>query len=66
MDHADARTERHQPVAAPAPKPSAARSQDEELLELQRTAGNRAVTEALTTVQRHRLNPENIEELPSA
>lgn len=66
MDHADARTERHQPHAGPASKPKAARSQDEALLELQRTAGNRAVTEAITTVQRHRLNPENIDELPSA
>lgn len=65
MDHADARQERHQPLAAPAPKPPAAHSQDEALLELQRTAGNRAVTEALTSVQRHQLNPENIEELPS-
>jgi hypothetical protein len=63
MDHADARVERHQP-AAPVPKSLVQRSQDEELLDLQRTAGNRAVTEALTTVQRHRLNPENIEESP--
>ena len=63
MDHADARNEHHQPAAA-VPKPQVQRSQDDDLLELQRTAGNRAVTEAITTVQRHRLNPENIEESP--
>ncbi len=66
MDHADTRTERNHALAAPTPKPPAAHSQGEALLELQRTAGNRAVTEAITTVQRHRLNPENIEEPPSA
>lgn len=66
MDHADARARDNRPPAAPAPKPQVDRSPDAELLELQRTAGNRAVTEAITTVQRHRLNPENIEELPPA
>ena len=54
-------TPQHRRPSAPAD-----RSTDAELLELQRTAGNRAVTEAITTVQRHRLNPENIDELPPA
>ena len=49
--------------AAPTPKPPVDRGTDAELLELQRSAGNRAVTEAITSVQRHRLNPENIDEL---
>ena len=66
MDHADARAHGQRHPAAPTPRPQADRSGDAELLELQRTAGNRAVTEAITTVQRHRLNPENIDELPSA
>ena len=64
MDHVDGRIERHQQPAPPAPRPPVQRSQDAELLDLQRAAGNRAVTEAITTVQRHRLNPENIEEPP--
>ena len=64
MDHADGRVERQQGPASPGPKPQVERSPDAELLDLQRTAGNRAVTEAITTVQRHRLNPENVEEPP--
>ena len=50
--------------ASPVPKPPRAAQPGRRATRLQRTAGNRAVTEAITTVQRHRLNPENIEESP--
>jgi hypothetical protein len=64
MDHAETRVEHQLPKGSPTPKPDVGASPEQDLLELQRTAGNRAVTEAITTVQRHRLNPENIEESP--
>ncbi len=62
MDHAHAQEIRSRTNAAPVPKPKARRGPEQPLLDLQRTAGNRAVVEALTTVQRHSLDPEQMDE----
>ncbi|HEY4190221.1 MAG TPA: hypothetical protein VGM28_07360 [Candidatus Limnocylindrales bacterium] len=62
MDHVDARQDRRAPSVTPVARPALERGPEEELLELQRTAGNRAVVEALATVQRHHLDPETMDE----
>lgn len=62
MDRAYARTTQQRSKPAPASPPKQETRQQRELLELQRMAGNRAVVEALTTVQRHRLDPETMDE----
>ncbi len=66
MDHANARVERDHrtPAQTPASRPRPERSPEQDILELQRTAGNRAVAEALAPVQRHSLDPENMEQQP--
>ncbi len=62
-DHA-AKPQRPRPAVAPRHEAGTRREASEvsELLELQRTAGNQAVTSALTSVQRHSLNPEEMDQ----
>jgi hypothetical protein len=66
VDHAQDRIGEQRPKAvhprAPAPAPGRETSEQRELLELQRMAGNQAVVGALTTVQRHSLDPEQMPE----
>ena len=63
MDHAHEERARisRAPDPAPRQKTPELRSSERELLELQRTAGNQAVAHAMT-VQRHSLDPEQMEE----
>ncbi len=65
MDHVHDTLDRRTAGAAPARRPEPERGREQELLELQRTAGNRAVVEALATVQRHSLDPETMDEQSS-
>lgn len=54
------RPKRSQPTALPNPPEAAESGEVAELMKLQRTAGNRAVANALTSVQRHHLNPDDM------
>jgi hypothetical protein len=64
VDHQPTRPEgpRPKPVALPRAKGSEPPETSEmgDLMELQRTAGNRAVADKLTSVQRHHPSPEEI------
>lgn len=64
MERAPAKTEqvRPKPAATPAPRRETPTTTERDLLDLQRSAGNRAVTQALTNVQRHSLDPESMDQ----
>jgi hypothetical protein len=49
-------------TATPAPRRETLTATERDILALQRSAGNRAVTQALTNVQRHSLDPESMDQ----
>jgi hypothetical protein len=62
VDHAHEERGRRSPEPVVHPKAPEPRKPEGDLLELQRTAGNQAVARALATVQRHTLDPEQMDE----
>jgi hypothetical protein len=62
MDRAHAPMDRQRAEARPVRRSREEPTPAQRILELQQSAGNQAVAEAIATVQRHSLDPERMDE----